>query len=387
LHTLTENRIFRFLSERFSRNGRNHPVLFPFLLTRLGLLITGVLAIHLGAVHPRGWRISEYSWIDLWARWDSGHYLEIARSGYSYVPGEPSNVVFFPLYPLLMRWLTLGSQDKLVLVLAGWIIANACTLLALFLLYRMVREDEGESLARRTLWCLLLFPTSFYFSMVYNEGLFLVLSVGAFYLTRKRNWWGASLCTLLAGATRVQGVGLVLPLFYLGWRDRVSWRKGLMLLTCCLLGLGAFMAFLYARSADPLLFVHATSAWGRAFSSAGLQQNLNRLVELIDTPELRWRLFNVGKDLGFTLVGLILLAGLWDKKRMEYFLYSCLLMALPLSSFALVSIPRYLALIFPFYVVLARRLDKDLWRWLIWGISTFLQLLFMVLWSLWYWVA
>jgi hypothetical protein len=37
------------------------------------------------------------------SRWDAGWYVEIARDGYRYEPGVPSNAAFFPLYPLLIR--------------------------------------------------------------------------------------------------------------------------------------------------------------------------------------------------------------------------------------------------------------------------------------------
>src|SRR4029079_17396274 len=40
---------------------------------------------------------------NMWWRWEAGCYVEIARDGYRYEPGVPSNAAFFPLYPLLIR--------------------------------------------------------------------------------------------------------------------------------------------------------------------------------------------------------------------------------------------------------------------------------------------
>src|SRR5207253_7773676 len=58
--------------------------------------------------------------VNMWSRWDTGWYLEIAKSGYSYRPGYPSSVAFFPLYPLLIRAehtiFHLPSMDYWVLV-------------------------------------------------------------------------------------------------------------------------------------------------------------------------------------------------------------------------------------------------------------------------------
>ena len=45
--------------------------------------------------------------LDDWARWDGRWYVEIAEHGYTYDPNAQSSVAFFPLYPALMRLLTL----------------------------------------------------------------------------------------------------------------------------------------------------------------------------------------------------------------------------------------------------------------------------------------
>src|SRR5689334_10637806 len=41
---------------------------------------------------------------DRFARYDSGWYRGIAADGYAFIPGGRSNLAFFPLYPLLMRY-------------------------------------------------------------------------------------------------------------------------------------------------------------------------------------------------------------------------------------------------------------------------------------------
>jgi len=76
-----------------------------------------------------------YNWIDvnqfrqtqnwnivsLHSRWDSAWYLDIAQHGYIFKGAQQlSNIVFFPLYPFLMKlvsYLTLGN-----FILAGWLL-------------------------------------------------------------------------------------------------------------------------------------------------------------------------------------------------------------------------------------------------------------------------
>ena len=42
----------------------------------------------------------------LWVHWDTRHYVGIAQEGYTAVGDERLRLVFFPLYPLLMRLLS-----------------------------------------------------------------------------------------------------------------------------------------------------------------------------------------------------------------------------------------------------------------------------------------
>ena len=44
---------------------------------------------------------------NLQARWDAGWYLTVAIDGYSYAPDRPldqQDIVYFPAFPVLMRW-------------------------------------------------------------------------------------------------------------------------------------------------------------------------------------------------------------------------------------------------------------------------------------------
>src|SRR3954452_875087 len=41
---------------------------------------------------------------DLFVRWDSGWYFKIAHDGYHYTPEGRDSIGFFPVYPLLMRY-------------------------------------------------------------------------------------------------------------------------------------------------------------------------------------------------------------------------------------------------------------------------------------------
>jgi hypothetical protein len=153
--------------------------------------------------------------------WDGSWYRLVAIFGYE--PGKSANAAFFPLYPKLMQW---GHELTGVSVeTAGYVISNIAFMGGLILLYRLVSLDFNESIARRTLWALALFPAAFFFNAVYTESLFLLLAVGTLYAARRGEWLIAGIVGLFAALTRSAGVMLLAPMAVLflqqyGWNPR-----------------------------------------------------------------------------------------------------------------------------------------------------------------------
>lgn len=137
-----------------------------------------------------------------WTNWDGGHFRGIAEHGYS-----PQQTVFFPLYPLLMKILNLAGLE---INLAGLLISHVSLLLALFFLYKLVLLDFSEKVAKRAVFALLIFPTSFYFASLYSESLFLAATLASFYFFRTKKVGWAALGSTLAVATRLVGVVTVI---------------------------------------------------------------------------------------------------------------------------------------------------------------------------------
>ena len=142
---------------------------------------------------------------------DTPHYIEIAKNGYT-AAGENRNlIVFFPLYPLLMRIFALFSQNYFA---SGLFVSNVCTGLGACVLYELMRIDLSDEDAALGLALFLLFPYSFFTSAVYTEGLFLLLSASSLYCMRKRRWGGAFAFGLTCALTRTQGTVLAFAFAY-----------------------------------------------------------------------------------------------------------------------------------------------------------------------------
>jgi hypothetical protein len=129
--------------------------------------------------------VQAMSWPGVWARWDSGYYINIAENGYSV--GNLSTA-FYPLYPALMRGVTWLSG--LSSVMTGTLLSLFFAALAFVVLYRIVAYDYGSDTAWFSVLLIAVFPTAFYFYSIYTEALFLLLSVSAYALARTRRWLG-----------------------------------------------------------------------------------------------------------------------------------------------------------------------------------------------------
>ncbi|WP_344616789.1 mannosyltransferase family protein [Dactylosporangium salmoneum] len=144
----------------------------------------------------------------LWAtQYDSPWFIAIAQHGYQ-PTADASPAAFFPLYPVLIRLVTplcLGHSWA-----AALLVANAALLVALVLLFRLAEHEMDRAAAGRTVFYLVAFPTGFFLTAAYNEGLFIALLVAAVYCLRREHWWRAGALGALAATARSAGILLVL---------------------------------------------------------------------------------------------------------------------------------------------------------------------------------
>jgi hypothetical protein len=251
--------------------------LSALLFTRLPVLLAGMVAVSIFGTQPPPvaeavWRVSSGEVSNLLARWDTFYYHSIAVTGYAWDPNvfRHDNVVFFPLYPLLMRWggALIGGHP----LIAGLVVSLAAFTGAIALVYRLALLELGQDEARLAVLLLVTFPYAFFFSTVYTESLFLLLSVGAFYSMRRGRVALTALIGVLVGFARPNGFWMMVPLAILAWtgnppdRDEraVNSRRALMLLAACapLAGVGLYSFYLHLRFDDALAWVHGQRAWG-----------------------------------------------------------------------------------------------------------------------------
>jgi Gpi18-like mannosyltransferase len=349
-----------------------------FSATRLGVALIAYLAAPLIIDHAETLyhlRPPDNTILDvLGSRWDTGFYVSIAEEGYKYDTVPLPSVAFFPLLPLIMRSVMFFGIDTLV---AGVLVTNTTLLLATMLFYRLVEVEWGEKIADRAIWYFLIFPTSFFGSAIYSESLFLFCAIGALYCARRGYWESAGLLGIFASLSRFLGL-LVVPLLLVEWwmqrRKPLVRRPALWTMIApaiAPLGTLAYMAYLWQTFGNPLAFSHASAAWGRSPGSP-----LMMLAELFTTPAGGWGmglssgLIHVDNWMDFLFVASFFIMGivLLVQKRWSEGMFVTLGALIPLFSGLLMSQRRYMWVLFPAFVLLAR-----------WGESTWVDRLLTVL--------
>ena len=139
---------------------------------------------------------------------DAPRYLDIALNGYVREGENAINLVFYPLYPLLIRGVSLLTGS---LPLAGIAVSHVCYAGAVIGFYELLLLDRAEEQALFGTLLFILYPFSMFVLGVYSEGLFLLLSVFCLYAIRKRRFPAAGVLGMLAALTRVQGMLLLIP--------------------------------------------------------------------------------------------------------------------------------------------------------------------------------
>ncbi len=294
------------------------------LLTWAGVTLAVVVIAHLSDEVLRGGSWSGRGpdlYLDGLVQFDGHRYLQIAADGYSYRSGVQSTIVWFPLYPLLIRAAsTVVATPMLAAVLVTVVAAGAA-----FVLYWRWLGVHGSSGRARLLAFLAfaLYPYAwFLYGTVYSDAVSLALALGALLLVdRGRDGLGGAVGAL-ALATRPTAIVLVPTLAALaaarhgallprgdrseappattavgrwtarlatwlqvpGGVDRQKLRPAFRAPAVALVGLLAYAGYLWAAFGNPLIFLtnQATFHSGRFPLLKGTF--FSRLVHFADTP-------------------------------------------------------------------------------------------------------
>lgn len=301
--------------------------------------------------------------IGIWANFDGVHYLGIAREGYHDI-----DRAFFPLYPYLIRFVSSVTFNNIFLT--GFVLSQSFFIGAMLLLERVLKEVF--QLKQRLIFLLLLimYPTSFFFSGVYTESLFFFLIMASLYLMHRKQYKLLFFVLICASLTRIQGVFLILPLFFMLYDRKKSFSSNFF--TMCtrhpivfapLLGLTIYMVYLFTSTGNPLYFLTVQSSFGAHRSAAlvTLPQVFIRYLRIFTTASSNFQyaiavvefvLFNIA----LILTGVHVYWSMKKSKMKEFgiSLFSLANLLLPTLTGTLSSTPRYSLFAFSIFFMLSR---------------------------------
>jgi Gpi18-like mannosyltransferase len=335
-----------------------------FAMSRFVILLVTIIAVaNIPLAHqtsPRQCAFDSSCLLTWWLHWDVIDYITIADHSYSSL----RDTAFFPLWPLLLH----GAHTFKSYYVSGLLLSNIFFYLALVLLYHLVAEIFEPSIARKALLYLAFAAYGIYFFVGYTESLFLMLSLALFYCLQHERYWLAGFCGLLASLTHSQGLLLVIPFmtliiqrFWLSKRSEITWQEKIRAsipLILIPLGLAIYMLYLAYTKGDPIAFsTQEELSWHRHMAFP-----LVSLILTVQTffihPSLHYYVLNT-LDMASVLIFLVILILGWKHLPLHYSLFALTLIIFALSypqglREPLNSTPRFMLIIFPIFVILAK---------------------------------
>jgi hypothetical protein len=279
--------------------------------------------------------------------WDGWYYLGIVREGYHVDPvaGAYRDTAFAPLYPLLVG--VLSAPWPAFSGLIAVLLSNGLFLVALGLLARLGTPYLGRRRAALAAGLLVIYPFASAFGMAYTESLFLLCMVAAFLAAERRRRAWAGIFLALAVLSRLQGVGLIVPLWVLmarqdGWRLRGS-QLWLLLGPLAAAGFAAYVGWLTGSATG---FLDAQKAWGRTGIGTAAP---DETIAAKFSPYLGALVLTMVWSVALLIFRRV------DRLRVEYFLVPVVFIVAELSSGSLEAVGRVTMVAFPYAWILANR--------------------------------
>jgi hypothetical protein len=301
------------------------------------------------------------------AGWDGAWYIAIARDGYPpSLQNEGAGVrwAFSPGFPGAIR--AVSDVTGLSLSMSGIVLSTVAGAAAVAVIWVLVADVLGEATATSTAALMSFFPMAFVFSMVYTEGLFILLVAVGLLATVRRRWLTAGLMASLACLIRPPGLALVAVLGVVALRELLARRFSVRMLLGVLIsvtGFAGWSIYQWVRLGDPAAYLEAQRiGWYNEFSWFSTPfRSLWRVL----TDRAAWsRGDEVLGALALVIVAAsAVLAALYVRRHrrtipLEWWVFIVASTAYAFSPYWPTSILRYTFALFPLYAIALAQLPR-----------------------------
>lgn len=278
------------------------------------------------------------------ANWDGGHFIDIAQQGYT----DKVQYAFFPLYPLLINFS--AGLSNINFLYAG-LLVNLITAFGTVYVFILLLNEYAQNSIKTTFY-FLIFPTAFFLITAYSEGLFLFLTLLTFFFAERKKLLLAAFFATLTTLTRITGIAVVLSFAAYIFFLKVPLGKKISVFSISISGLILYCIYLYLQTGNPFYFLVSELNWGRTISIPGL--NILDSVTYIVVAGLKPESFTIFFDLIFTIFGLGMGIRVVRFLKPALGVYTIAALFIPLTTALLLSVPRFILVVFPIFIVLSK---------------------------------
>ncbi len=298
--------------------------------------------------------------------WDGRWYEKIALHGYPVTVPQgdfyagtgrqaQTAVAFFPLYPLLVRALDKvlpGGAD-----VAGVVLSLIIGAVATVLVWILAEKVADHRVADRAAILFAFSPGAFVLSLVYAEGLLIVLAAGCLLALLERRWVLAGVLAALASASRPNATAVMFACAWAaGWAvwKRRDWAA-LIAPLLAPVGMVAFFGYLWWHTGEPLIWFRVQSqGWGERIDFG--VTNLGVFADVFTRP-----LHNPNRIiLALSMIAAVVLMVVLVRAKLGGVLnvYALSGLCLVLASH-INARPRFIFVAFPLVIALAKTIRKQ----------------------------
>lgn len=290
---------------------------------------------------------------------DSPHYLYLAEHGYTAIGEKANLIVFYPLYPFLMKIFNVVFRNYFV---SGIVVSNLAFALAACMFYELLRLDFDNEHSISGLVLMIVAPFSMFYSAIFTESVFVLCTVLCLYFMRTKKTLWMAIFGFLACLSRTQGVILFVCALIPVASDLIKKKKFNIkeLIGAFIIPLGFLIyllmnkvlfdnwfQYLEFQAAPPW---YNTAQWfGKTLSySYDMGLAYPGLSKFIYWPQLA--LFFIGT--------LAIFFGIYKKVRTEYLVYLGAYIFTCYTHGWLISGSRYMCACLPLYIIFASTKNK-----------------------------
>jgi len=312
--------------------------------------------------------------------WDGEWFLRIVHHGYpAHLPTVAGHVAanptaFFPLFPLIVRVVSLTGLSAGVAALLVSAATGASAVYAVGLLARRLRGDDA---GYRAALLFAVFPGTFAFSLAYSEGIVVTCVALGLVALLDRRWLLAGALGAVATAASPVALAFVVSCAWCAGRAVVRDRQWRALVAPVLAPLGfvAFMGYLWAHTGHLEAWRLTERGGWRSYPSVAYPFRI--LWAFLHDPVSPTE---TGQILFFgtvaAVVGVVLMVR--ERQPVPVLLYGVCALGAAAVSQPVGLRPRFLMLAFPIVVALGTRYEGRVHRWLV-AVSAVLLVGFTVL--------